>query len=183
MGYNIGKIRTFFISHWHRDHAGGFKERISLGGEDKLKAYSPDDKRALREIAKKHRNLNVVVCKNKTTVTPGIYSTGTIASSREHALKIELVSGKKVLIIGCGHAGLMNIIKWSSSNKEILHAIMGGFHLKNEASHNVRLILRNISNRVERVIPLHCSNHKRVFKEVLKDKYTPGGVGLKVVFE
>ncbi len=72
-----------------------------------------------------------------------------------------------VLIIGCGHPGVREIID-SISKFGNVYAIIGGLHGFNEF---------NILENIEKICPSHCTRYKEKIKMLYPDKYIEGGVG------
>ena len=85
---------------------------------------------------------------------------------REQSLAIKTEKGL-VLIIGCGHPGVSNIMD-SVSQFGNIFAIIGGLHGFKEFE-----VLENI----EQVCSSHCTKHKKKIKMLYPEKYIEGGVG------
>ncbi len=67
-----------------------------------------------------------------------------------------------VVITGCGHSGIVNILKYAKELTERIYAVMGGMHLTGRTFESI--IPRTI-NELERLrpkflIPCHCSGLK-----------------------
>ena len=178
LGYNVNNLDRIFISHWHRDHYGALLDLI-INVKEKIKLYVPMRNKVANEIEKSYSDkVSIIVCKRWTPIAPLMKSTGPISSSSEHALKVKLPDRGVVLIIGCGHAGLINIIKWSLKADELLYAIIGGFHFKDRPLEEVERALLFLEELgVKYVIPLHCSRNHDLLFEILGDKVLELGVG------
>lgn len=72
-----------------------------------------------------------------------------------------------ILIIGCGHPGIGNIIDSVSQFGKVF-AIIGGLHGFDEFE-----VLKNI----DKICPSHCTRYKEKIKSLYPEKYIAGGVG------
>ena len=77
-----------------------------------------------------------------------------------------------VVIVGCSHAGICNIIDEviSRSNKKI-RGIVGGFHLSKESDEYASKIISELKKHdLEFICPIHCSGHEDLFRKEFKNK-------------
>jgi len=130
-------IDGVLISHDHWDHTGGLKELLKLNS--KAEVFRPTS------------------FSKPTQIYEGIYSTGALGSSiKEQSLVVETQKGNLV-ITGCAHPGLENIIEISRELGEI-YGVVGGFHgfSKLEKLRGIKLIA-----------PCHCTK----FSQKIRAKY------------
>jgi 7,8-dihydropterin-6-yl-methyl-4-(beta-D-ribofuranosyl)aminobenzene 5'-phosphate synthase len=123
---NVAKV---VISHNHWDHTGGLKEFLRLN--NKAEVIHP------KSFSK------------STEICAGIYSTGTLGVFiKEQSLVVNTEKGN-VVVTGCAHPGLENIIEKSRELGEI-YGVIGGFHgfSKLEKLRGIKLIA-----------PCHCTKH------------------------
>jgi 7,8-dihydropterin-6-yl-methyl-4-(beta-D-ribofuranosyl)aminobenzene 5'-phosphate synthase len=157
-------IDEVFISHGHHDHAGGLIGLLGLSG--RLPVYVPHSisesmRRELKETAE------IVGMKEARGLGKGAYSTGELQNGLgEQSL---VVAGKagNILICGCSHPGLENILAKAREFGEI-YGVLGGFHGfdKFDALEGLKLI-----------VPCHCTKHKQeIFKRFPKESIE-GGAG------
>lgn len=69
------------------------------------------------------------------------------------------IDGKLVIISGCSHRGINNIISYAKSffaDHEI-HAVIGGFHMKDDSEKTKRLIEYFRGIKPEFIAPCHCT--------------------------
>jgi len=122
-------IAAVVISHNHWDHTGGLKEFLKLNNNAKVlhpKSFS-----------------------KSTEISPGVHSTGALGRLiKEQSLVVNTEKGNLV-ITGCAHPGLENIIERSRELGEI-YGVLGGFHgfSKLEKLRPIKLIA-----------PCHCTQH------------------------
>jgi 7,8-dihydropterin-6-yl-methyl-4-(beta-D-ribofuranosyl)aminobenzene 5'-phosphate synthase len=135
LGIEPKVITTVVISHNHWDHTGGLKEFIKL-----------------------NNNVKVIRPKSFSTITeisPGVYSTGALGTLiKEQSLLINTAKGN-IVVTGCAHPGLENIIKKAEQIGKI-HGIVGGFHgfSRLEKLQGMGLIA-----------PCHCTRRKPEIKQ------------------
>jgi 7,8-dihydropterin-6-yl-methyl-4-(beta-D-ribofuranosyl)aminobenzene 5'-phosphate synthase len=77
----------------------------------------------------------------------------------DSALALVLSEGLFV-VTGCGHAGVVNTLEYAKkvSGTELIHGIMGGFHLKDNNSQTKETIRYLKENRIKHVLPSHCTD-------------------------
>jgi 7,8-dihydropterin-6-yl-methyl-4-(beta-D-ribofuranosyl)aminobenzene 5'-phosphate synthase len=128
-------IAAVAISHDHWDHTGGLKEFLRLNNNAKV--FHP------KSFSK------------PTEISPGVHSTGALGGLiKEQSLVVNTEKGNLV-ITGCAHPGLENIIEKAGYLGEI-YGVVGGFHGFSE--------LEKLKN-VELIAPCHCTQYKQEIKE------------------
>jgi 7,8-dihydropterin-6-yl-methyl-4-(beta-D-ribofuranosyl)aminobenzene 5'-phosphate synthase len=150
-------INDVVISHPDFDHIGGLSTFL-CSNQDAI-VHLPISFRGIR-----YPN-EVKYYDKPTKIYENIFLTGEL-DKREQSLAIKTEKGL-ILIIGCGHPGVREIID-SISKFGNVYAIIGGLHGFNEFD-----ILENI----EKVCPSHCTKNKEKIKMLYPDKYIEGGVG------
>ncbi len=176
---NPKKINTIVLSHIHGDHTGGLHGILEINSNVTvyaLKSFPKDFKEEIKshgsEIIDVNKSIKICSC---------VYSTGELGFwVREQGLIIKTKKGL-IIITGCAHPGILNIIKKS---KEIfdneIYLVLGGFHLIGKSELEIKNIINNFKRfNVEKVMPCHCSGNKArdLFKEEYKNNFTPCGVG------
>ena len=103
----------------------------------------------------------------------------------DQTLFIETSKGL-VIVFGCGHAGVVNILCYIAdlSEKKRFHAVLGGMHLLNAS-------LKRIENTIEafwqydvqKIGPAHCTGSKAIkkFKEAFSEKCFVCSVGTQIL--
>lgn len=145
------------ISHPDFDHIGGLSHILNLNHHAVI--HNPISFRGIRYDNK------VIYYDEPKQVYPDIFLTGELGK-REQSLAIASEKGL-ILIIGCGHPNLHNIINAISRFGKV-YAIVGGLHGFQEFE---------ILERIEKICPTHCTVHKEKIKELYPEKYMDGGVG------
>ncbi len=150
-------IDDVVISHPDFDHIGGLSTFFNLNQNAII--HIPISFRGIRYSNKvKYYDKPVEIYEN-------IFLTGEL-DKREQSLAIKTEKGL-VLIIGCGHPGVSNIMD-SVSQFGNIYAIIGGLHGFKEFE-----VLGNI----DKICPAHCTKHKEKIKMLYPEKYIEGGVG------
>jgi len=119
--------------------------------------------------------------------TPDMYAIRDGKIVKDHmmddsALIVNLRDKGLVIITGCGHAGILNIVEhaFTVTGVRRLYAIIGGLHLERESRDNVLDVAKRLRDLdVKLVVPLHCTGREatQTLREVLADRVLLGGVG------
>ena len=156
------EIEDIFISHSHFDHTGGLSAFLSVNND--VKIWTPPSFRGVRNVKE------VIYVEKPLKLYNGIYSTGELEKI-EQSMCIETKKGI-VIITGCSHPSLSNILKTSSQFGK-LYGIIGGMHdNRPEPLADLQLIC-----------PAHCTQYKEEIKSLYPSKYMEGGVGRVIKIE
>jgi len=134
-------IDKVIISHNHWDHTGGLKEFLRLNNNAKVfypKSFS-----------------------KPTEIFTGVHSTGALGTFiKEQSLIVNAGKGN-VVITGCAHPGLENIIEKSREFGEI-YGVVGGFHgfSKLEELKGIKLIA-----------PCHCTEYSQEIRTMYPGEF------------
>ncbi len=104
----------------------------------------------------------------------------------DQALVVNLRGKGLVVLTGCGHAGIVNIVRYARhlTTIETVHAVVGGFHLSGalfEPTIPVTVeALAELSPDV--VLPAHCTGWRAHLSlaQALPDAYIPNSVGTRL---
>ncbi len=80
----------------------------------------------------------------------------------------------KVLITGCAHRGIINMIKQAQrlSGKDSFFAVIGGFHLFNKDKRYMGKVISELRKiKIDRIIPSHCTGYNGYFE--IKNEFGP----------
>jgi len=177
---DLRKLDAFVLSHPHDDHSGGLrlvaneiKDIPMYCISDVFSKYVPNR----QEVAKQMSNINYV--KEDLELFPGIYipkERDTINSpepTKEIDIVINLEKKGLVIIVGCAHHGLFNIIndaKLLFQNRIPVYAILGGLHLKGNNEEEIIKIVNFLKESGIKILaPNHCTgfNALRIMAKVL----------------
>ena len=149
-------IDTIFISHAHGDHTGGLSNFLKI---HPIKVYIP------YSYSKQCRGRRIIRVKDPLKIYENIFSTGELKGI-EQSLVVKIETGL-VVIVGCSHPGVKNILEATSQFGKAV-ALIGGLH----GFHDFDLV-RNLHF----ICPTHCTQHKAKIKALHSTKYIRGGVG------
>jgi 7,8-dihydropterin-6-yl-methyl-4-(beta-D-ribofuranosyl)aminobenzene 5'-phosphate synthase len=156
LGTDPCSINEVFISHEHWDHTGGLSSFLKL---NKVRVYIPvscHDFPAADDIVR---------IKDAREIHDDIFSTGELQKI-EQSLIINTASGL-VIVAGCSHPGVKNILEASSPFGKPI-AIIGGLHDFNEFE---------LIGELHWICPTHCTQYIPDIKSLYPDKFIPGGAG------
>ena len=172
-------VDVVVISHEHSDHTGGLLTFLSLNDDVSiyLPNILPDD--LSRQISLYDAKINYV--SQPFMICKGVYSTGVMGNAiKEQSLIFNSKRGL-ILITGCAHPGIVNIIENAMRifKKRVLF-VFGGFHFKGKSDDAIRnLINKFMSLGVKKVGGSHCTGGRamQLFQEIYGKNYIPMGVG------
>jgi len=150
------KIDDIFISHAHHDHTGGLQDFLKLNSN--VRVFVPASLR-VRGAEK------VISVSNAITIYENIFSTGEL-KGMEQSMAVKIEKGI-VVVAGCSHPGVKNILKAASQFGKP-YAIIGGLHGFNEFD-----LIKDLAF----ICPTHCTQFKSEIKNLYPEKYIEGGAG------
>jgi 7,8-dihydropterin-6-yl-methyl-4-(beta-D-ribofuranosyl)aminobenzene 5'-phosphate synthase len=175
------KIPTFFLSHGHSDHTAGIRWITEINPS--VKCYLPATyAEDLKANGKLHSNSTGL--SEPAHLFGPFYSTGdNFASFKEQGLVIKTEDGG-VLITGCGHPGIIEMLSVATENLGIeVHTVIGGLHLLQTPDEEVKRIASELQNMgIKTICPTHCTGDRAmaIFNEVFGAGYLDGGTGKKL---
>jgi 7,8-dihydropterin-6-yl-methyl-4-(beta-D-ribofuranosyl)aminobenzene 5'-phosphate synthase len=139
-------IQYLFISHLHFDHIGGLAAKRARTFAPSLSPLDLSYVTAFVPTPMQHSTAKIKLIEKPAVLMPGIASEGYIIRSlfgagltREQALVINVAGKGLVLIIGCGHQGLVRIVERAEETfGEPVYGLIGGLHYPVTASRLVK---------------------------------------------
>jgi 7,8-dihydropterin-6-yl-methyl-4-(beta-D-ribofuranosyl)aminobenzene 5'-phosphate synthase len=172
-------VDLIILSHIHWDHTGGLAD--FLESKSGIDVFVPES--FPEEFTKgiEDRGAHPVPVSGARQITEHVWSTGEMGHEIiEQSLVVE-TGGGLVIITGCAHPGIAEIVKKASEmmNEKIL-LVMGGFHLLRTGTDEVEGIARDFrENDIQYAAPSHCSGDGTIsiFREVFGEKCLELGTG------
>ncbi|MGB9750373.1 MAG: MBL fold metallo-hydrolase [Caldisericia bacterium] len=216
LGKDINKIDNIVISHGHYDHFGGLRflnekeKRFNLWTKDEI--FIPKYSKKVfagikKEELKDKYNFNIVK-DDVLEIFPKVFILGKVpmksgfeeidrnfeikeneSYKKDHfneELNLVIDDGKLILITGCAHRGIVNIVNFAIEkfNKRI-DIVLGGFHLYNSSKKKLELITKYLNEKkINKLIPCHCTGDSaiKIFKEKFKGEVIECLAGESFVF-
>ncbi|MBE9573557.1 MAG: MBL fold metallo-hydrolase [Proteobacteria bacterium] len=178
-------VNAIVLSHIHYDHIGGLSH--FLRKNNLVTVFMPQSlpqsvKDKVRQAGAKSVGVHkpMKICKN-------VYSTGELGTFiREESLIIKTSKGL-IVITGCAHPGIVNIVKKA---KELLtsevYLVLGGFHLCWMSLSQVKRIISGVKEEgVKKVAPCHCSGDlaRKQFRKAYGKDFILVGAGKTITIK
>lgn len=175
-------IDLILLSHIHGDHTGGLEGILERNSQ--VTVYLPKSfPESFKEDVKNY-GAKFVEVDNFTKISDGVYTTGELGTwIKEQSLIIDTDKGL-VIITGCSHPGIVNIVKKAKEIiKKEVYLVLGGFHLAGASDSELKGIINDFRKLgVQKSAPCHCSGDRcrELFEEEYGDDFIENGVGLEL---
>lgn len=175
-------IDIVVLSHIHNDHIGGLFD--FLGQNHDVTVYFPESFPDDFKNKVKKYGAKIVEVEKPVKIIDGVYSTGEMGTSiKEESMILDTDKGA-IVITGCAHPGIVNIIEKAKelTQSNVLFA-MGGFHLFRSSESEIKNVVQNFRRLgVKYVGSTHCSGDMgiKLFKSEYGDCFMQTGVGKKI---
>jgi len=174
LGIDPKSISKVIISHSHHDHLGGLEG--FLKENSKVEVFILDSfPEKTKEMIKSYGAQLIEISKPQK-ISDFVFSTGPLEAFPEEESLIILSNKGLIVITGCAHPGIVNIVKKAKEmfpQKEI-YLVLGGFHFPPK-----RVVEEFKNLGVKKVAPSHCSGEeiREAFKEEYQENFIENGVG------
>jgi len=189
LGFAPEDIDTVILSHYHWDHIDGLF--VFIEKNNKVDVYVPVSFPDNFKNEVKRYGASIIEVDESRMIYNGVYSTGELHGSyigqslKEQSFICETDQGS-VLITGCAHSGIVEIITETQRINGQVYMVMGGFHLHDKTRTVLELIVYNFRKHgVTKVCPCHCTgdNARKLFLKVYGKDCILGGVGTVIDVE
>jgi 7,8-dihydropterin-6-yl-methyl-4-(beta-D-ribofuranosyl)aminobenzene 5'-phosphate synthase len=129
---------------------------------------------------------NFVFVDSPAEVAPGIFVVPTVSNVkgtlelRELSLAINTPHGQ-VLVVGCSHPGVEEILSAASAVNSHVHLLLGGLHLVKTPDAEIEHLASALHDKwkIDRIAPGHCTGEPAFakLKQVFGDSYVYAGLG------
>ncbi len=123
---------------------------------------------------------------NATEVAPGVSIIATVSQKpgtlelRELSLALRTTNGL-ILIVGCSHPGIENIVEASTAIADHVYMVVGGLHLVTAEDPDIEQVATALHDRwhLDRIAPGHCTGEPAfaTLQRVFGDHYVYAGLG------
>jgi len=179
------EVNAVVLSHVHYDHIGGLSYFLKRNQD--VTVYMPQSlPRSVKDTVRL-AGARLVDVHKPIKICKDVYSTGELGSFiKEQSLIIKTTKGL-IVITGCAHPGVVNIVK---SAKEMLksnvYLVLGGFHLCWMSLSRVKKIVNGAKKEgVKKVAPCHCSGDiaRQQFEKVYEKDFILVGAGKTITIK
>ena len=213
LGVDLTEVDVVVLSHDHGDHTAGINHVVAVNPD--VAIYVPFDwgfvaggDDADPKLRKGHRWLvdEYHPVKEPTEISEGVHLIYTasphtgiywgyppyeqepmMSALKELSLALTTDSGEVVLVVGCSHSDVNEIIK---TTKEALDSdialVTGGFHLAPYGQDYAKEVALSMKDElgVKKVAATHCTGEEAVgvFKETFGENALWAGLGAKITF-
>lgn len=169
VGVAFSEIKKVVISHNHIEHSGGLQELYE--NNNNIEIYVPIE--ILNIFRKKYSKSTVYGVSDWKEIDENTYLTGQLGTYlKEQAMFLKTLNNELIVMVGCCHPGLDEIVSLGRNIAKI-RAIIGGFHN-----------IRNFSclEGIKVIGACHCTQHTDLIKQRFPEEFREIYVGDSLIF-
>jgi 7,8-dihydropterin-6-yl-methyl-4-(beta-D-ribofuranosyl)aminobenzene 5'-phosphate synthase len=172
-------VDIIILSHIHWDHTGGVSDLLE--SKTGIDVYMPQSFPIAFKKDIEALGAHPVMVSDAKMIRDGVWSTGEMGSEIIEQSLVIRTPGGLVIITGCAHPGIEDILTKAQEIKdEQILLVMGGFHLHRTGTNAVKAIAMEFKDKqIQYAAPTHCSGDGtiKVFQEVFGEQYLKVGTG------
>jgi len=172
LGFNPKSIPAVVLSHEHWDHIGGIEALLKENPDMEIfipSIFSKGMKKVLKKAAKQ-----VTEITGPKEILPGVFTTGVMGNAiPEQSLVLNTDHGG-ILITGCAHPGIVNIVERAIEITGRIFMVIGGFHLNKMPDSEIKKIINKFKALgIKYTGPCHCTGEaaQSAFQQAYRDDY------------
>lgn len=174
LGIDPASIKKVVISHIHGDHVGGLEGFLEKNSDVTVFIPSSFPQSIKNMIVQKGAKYVEISAPEK--ISEFIYTTGELyGPPEEQSLIIDSKKGL-VVITGCAHPGIVNVVKKAKElmKRDRVYMVLGGFHRP-----PISCVKEFRKLQVEKVAPSHCTGDpvREAFRKEYGENFIEYGVG------
>ena len=178
-------VNAIVLSHVHYDHIGGLS--CFLKKNQNVAVYMPQSLPGSVKDTVRLAGAHVVDVHKPIKICKDVYSTGELGRFiKEESLIIKTSKGL-IVITGCAHPGVVNIVKRAKEMlKSDVYLVLGGFHLCWMSLSKVKKIINGVKKEgVKKVAPCHCSGDiaRKQFEKAYGKNFILVGAGKTITIK
>ena len=184
LNVEVSEIDIIVISHNHWDHTGGLfaiLESTKNVPVYLLNSFPPD---FIEKV--KSADAEVILVKESVKICENVMTTGELTGLvNEQSLIVNTKKGT-VVVTGCSHPGIVNIIKRANEiSGESVYLVFGGFHLMQLPDDAIDGIISDFNQLgVKKCGATHCTGDRQIkkFEDAYQEDYIKIGTGKVLEF-
>ena len=183
VGINPEEIDAVVLSHIHGDHTGGLDKFLKQSSQ--VTVYMPLSFPQWMKENVKSSGAIVKEVHEPRQLLEGVFTTGELDGGVTEQSLLVTTSRGLVVITGCAHPGIVNIVKKAKEiSRDKVYLVIGGFHLLEAFQSQLSYVAESLLHLgVEKVALCHCSGDeaREWFEDYFGENYIDCGAGKDII--
>ncbi len=170
LNVDISEIKKVVISHNHIENTGGLLGIYEMNPH--IDIYIPAESYILYK--RKYKDSNVHGVSESIEIEKNVFSTGQLGNYlKEQALILKTEYNELIILVGCAHPGLEEIINSITGYNKSIKAVIGGFHSFRKYTY---------LEGIDIIGPCYCTEHTDEIQKIFSEQFTEICVGISLSF-